>query len=52
MNQAELEKYLREFPAGSGWGNALYGLDDLDCTDFIRDLAHGIITEFRKKGVD
>ncbi len=52
MNQAELEAFLRAFPAASGWGNVLYGLDDLDFQEFVRDLAHGIITEFRKKGVD
>lgn len=52
MNQAELEAYLREFPMASAWHNTSYGLDDLDFQDFIRDLAHGIITEFRRKGVN
>lgn len=52
MNQAELEEYLRAFPRASGWGNVTFGLDDLDFRDFIKDLAHGVITEFRKKGVD
>ena len=52
MNQAEVEAYLRTFPAASGWGNVLYGLDDLDFQEFVKDLAHGIITEFRRKGVN
>jgi hypothetical protein len=52
MNQAELEAYLRAFSRANGWGNATFGLDDLDFGDFIKDLAHGIITEFRQKGTD
>lgn len=47
MNQAELEAYLREFPTAQGWGNTLYGLDDLDFQEFIQDLAAGLIVEFR-----
>lgn len=53
MNQAELEEFLRAFPAASGWSNVTFGLvNDLDFEDFVKDLAHGVITEFRKKGVD
>jgi hypothetical protein len=52
VNQAELEEYLRNFPGRSGWGNVTYGLDDLGFEDFIRELANGIMREFRSKGVD
>ncbi len=52
VNQAELEAFLRAFPQASGWHNETFGLDDLDFEDFLKDLANGIMRQFRQKGVD
>lgn len=49
MNEQKLEEFLRGFPESAGWGNTLYGLDDLDSGDFVKDLARALAARLRNE---